>query len=109
MVSRSPEVHQREVEFVGVLVDAGTAPNDLLKFGHRTDGPIENDQPTGLCVDTSLEQSRGGDNNGIAALGIFEISVLRLAFSIAACDPHEVPVVFIAMSLVAVYELLAHP
>ena len=51
MAGRAAEIDQREVELLGVLVDAGAAPDDLLELGHRADRPVEHDQAAGLRID----------------------------------------------------------
>ena len=68
MAGRAAEVDQREVELLGVLVDAGAAPDDLLELGHRADRAVEHDQPAGLRIDAGREQPRGGDEHGIFRL-----------------------------------------
>ena len=62
VAGRAAEVHQREVELLGVLVDAGAAPDDLLELGHRADFAVEHDQAAGLRIDAGGQQPRGGDD-----------------------------------------------
>ena len=68
VVGRAPEINQREIELLRVLVDAGAAPDDLLELGHRAHGAVEHDEPAGLGIHASGEQPRGGDENGIFRL-----------------------------------------
>lgn len=51
MAGRAPEVDQREIELLGILVHAGAAPNDLLELAHRADLAVEHDQAAGLRID----------------------------------------------------------
>ena len=51
MVGRAPEIHHREVELAGVLMHAGTAPDDLLELGHGAYYAVEHDEPAGLDID----------------------------------------------------------
>ena len=79
VVGRAAEVDQREVELLGVLVDAGAAADDLLELGHRADGAVEHDQAAGLGIDAGGEQPRGGDEDGIFRFRVDEVAELRLA------------------------------
>ena len=63
MVGRAPEIDQREIELLGVLVNAGAAPDDLLELGHRADGAVEHDQPAGLGIHAGREQPGGRDEH----------------------------------------------
>ncbi len=68
MAGRAAKVDQREVELLGVLVDAGAAADDLLELGHRADRAVEHDQPAGLRIDAGREKPRGRDQHGIASI-----------------------------------------
>ena len=57
VVGRLPEVDQREVVLLGVLVDARAAADDLLELGHRADFAVEHDEAAGLRVDAGREQA----------------------------------------------------
>ena len=93
MAGRAAEVDQREVELLGVLVDAGAAPDDLLELGHRADLAVEHDQAAGLRIDAGREQPRGGDEHGVLRFRVDEVAELVLAFVVAAGDAHDVAVV----------------
>jgi hypothetical protein len=56
MAGRAAEVDQREKVLLGILVDAGASPDDLLEFGHRAHRAVEYDQPTGLRIDAGGEK-----------------------------------------------------
>ena len=109
MVGRPAEVDQREVELLGVLVDAGAAPDDLLELGHRAHLAVEHDQPAGLGIDAGGEQPRGGDDHRIFRFRVDEVAELRLAFVVVAGDAHDVAVVLGDEVGVLVDERLPHP
>jgi hypothetical protein len=50
MVGRTPEINQCEIKLLGVLVNAGSAPDDLLEFRHGTYGAVKHDETAGLCI-----------------------------------------------------------
>ena len=109
MAGRAAEVDQREVELLGVLMDAGAAPDDLLELGHRADLAVEHDQAAGLRIDAGREQPRGGDEHGILRFRVDEVAELILAFLVAAGDAHDVAVVLGDEIGVLVDERLPHP
>ena len=96
MAGRAAKVDQGEIEFLGVLMDAGAAPDDLLELGHRADCAIEHDQAAGLRIDAGGEQARGGDQHGIFRFRVDEVAELVLAFLVAAGDAHDIALVFVA-------------
>ena len=108
VVGGAPEIHQREVEFAGVLMHAGSAPQDLLELGHGADLTVEHDQAAGLDIDPGGEQPRGGDQHGMLGFRIDEVAQLRLALGIAAGDAHDVAVVPVHQVGVFVDERLPH-
>ena len=79
VVGGAPEIHQREVEFAGVLVHAGATAEDLLELGHGADLAVEHDQAAGLDINPGGEQPRGGDQHGMFGFRVDEVSQLRLA------------------------------
>ena len=108
VAGRAAEIDQREIELLGVLVDAGAAPDDLLELGHRADRAVEHDQAAGLRIDAGGKQPRGGDEHGIFRFRVDEVAELGLAFGVAAGDAHDVAVVFVAQIRVLVDERLPH-
>ena len=68
MVGRAAEIDQREIELLGVLMDAGAAPDDLLELRHGADLAVEHDQAAGLGIHAGGKQPRGGDEDGIFRL-----------------------------------------
>ena len=108
MAGRAPEVHQGEVEFVGVLVDAGAASDDLFEFGHGLDCAVQHDQPAGLGIDAGGEQPRGGDQHGVFGFRVNEVTELCLSFGIVAGDAHDVAVVVTRQVGVLVDERLSY-
>ena len=108
MAGCAAKVHQREIEFSGVLVDAGAASDNLLELGHGADLAVEDDEPAGLNVDAGGEQPRGGDQHGVSGFRVDEVAELRLPFGIAAGDAHDVAVVTVHEVGVLVDEGLAH-
>ena len=109
MAGRAAKVDQREVELLGVLVDAGAAPDDLLELGHRADRAVEHDQAAGLRIDAGGEQPRGRDEHGIFRFRVDEVAELLLAFLVAAGDAHDIAVVLGDEVRVLVDERLPHP
>ena len=105
---RLPEVDEREVVLLGVLVDAGAAADDLLELGHRADLAVEHDQAAGLGIDAGREQPRGRDDDGVFRLGIDEVAELGLAFGVVAGDAHHVAVVLLHEIGVLVDQGLPH-
>jgi len=57
MRGRTAKVDQGEIEFLGVFMHAGAAPDDLLELGHRADFAVEHDQAAGLRIDAGGEQA----------------------------------------------------
>ena len=90
MIGRAAEVDQGEVKLLGVLMDAGAAPDDLLELGHRADCPVEHDQPAGLGIDAGGEQARGGDEDRIFGFRVDEVAELGLSLVIVAGDAHDI-------------------
>ena len=109
MVGRAPEINQREIKLLGVLMDAGAAPDDLLKLRHRAHSAVEHNQAAGLGVHASGEQPRGRDKDGIFCFRVDEVPELRLPFGVAAGDAHDVAVIFVAQVLILVDQSLPHP
>jgi hypothetical protein len=50
MAGRAAKVDQREIELLGVLVNAGAAPDDLLEFSHGPHFAIQHNQAAGLRI-----------------------------------------------------------
>jgi hypothetical protein len=108
-VRGAAEVHDREIELLLVGVNASAAADDLLELGHRADGAVEHDQPTGLGVHARGEQPGRRGDDGVIRFRIDEIADLGLAFGVAAGDPHHVAVVLGVEVGVLVDERLPHP
>ena len=108
MAGCASEVHQGEVEFVGVLVDAGASADDLLEFGHGPDFAVQHDQPAGLGINAGGEQPRGGDQHGVSGFRVNEVTELCLSFCVAAGDAHDVAVVVVCQFGVLVDERVSH-
>ena len=51
MTSRTSKIDQGKVEFVSILVYAGTPPDDLLELSHRANRPVEHNQAASLRID----------------------------------------------------------
>jgi hypothetical protein len=109
MVTCAPEVDQREVKLVRVLVDTSAASDNLLEFGHRPDLSVENNQATGLHVDSGREQPRGGNEHRIFGFRIHEIAKLRLTLGVIAGDSHYVAAIFGDEVGVLVNQCAPHP
>ena len=108
MAAHAAKVHQGEMEFSGVLMHAGAAPDNLLELGHGADLAVEHDEPAGLHVNAGRKQPRGGDQHGVSGFRVDEVAELRLPFGIAAGDAHDVAVVTVHEVGVLVDEGLAH-
>ena len=109
MVGGAPEINQREIKLLGVLVNARAASDDLLELRHGAHGTVEHDEAAGLGVHAGGKQPRCGDQNRIFGFRVDEVSELGLALRVAAGDAHDVAVVLVAQVLVLVDERLAHP
>jgi hypothetical protein len=109
MARRAAKVDQREEELLGVLVNAGAAPDKLLELGHRAYSAIEHDQPAGLRIDASREKPRGRHQYGIFRFRVDEVAKLVLAVLVAASDAHDVARIFRDQIGVLVDERLPHP
>ena len=108
VVGGAAEIDQREIELLGVLVNAGAAPDDLLEFRHGAHGAVEHDEAAGLGVHAGGEQPRGGDEDRIFCFRVDEVAELRLPLRVAAGDAHDVAVVLVAQVLVLVNQGLPH-
>src|SRR5690606_984950 len=84
------EVHDGEVEFAVVLVDAGAATDDLLELGHGGDATVEHDELTGLRIDARGHELGGGGDDRVGGLGVDEVVELGLAHVVVAGDAHDV-------------------
>ena len=109
VVGRTPEINQREIKLLGVLVNAGAAPDDLLKLRHRADSTVKHDEPASLGVHAGGEQARGRNKDGIFCFRVDEVPELRLPFRVAPRDSHDVAVILVAQVLVFVNQSLTHP
>ena len=56
------EVHDGEVILAVFFFDAGAAPDNLFESGHGLNGFIEDDELTGLGIDSGGEKFGGGGN-----------------------------------------------
>ena len=102
------EIHDGEEELVVVLVDAGTAADDLLEFGHGVDAFVEHDQAAGLRIDARRHQLRGRGNDREGGFRIDEVVELRLAFVVVAGDAHDVLAVGGSQVRVGIDQRLTH-
>jgi hypothetical protein len=50
VVCRAAKIDQGKIEFLGVLMNSGASPDDLLELSHRTNRAVEHDQAAGLSV-----------------------------------------------------------
>ena len=108
VVGRTPKINQREIELLGVLVNAGAAPDDLLEFRHGADGTVEHDEAAGLGIHAGREQTRRRHEDGILCFRVDEVPELRLALGVASRDAHDVAVILVAQVFVLVDQGLPH-
>ena len=108
MVGRFPEVDQREVVLLGLLVNSCATPQDLLELRHRLDFPVERNHPTGLRIHARREQPRRRDDHRELRLGIDEAVELLDAFLVVPGDSHHIALVLRTQVAVLVGERLSH-
>ena len=72
------------------IVNARTASDDLLEFGHRLDFIVEHNQFAGFAIDAGGHQFGGSNNCRILLIRVDEIIKLRLAFGIVAGNAHNI-------------------
>ena len=109
VVGRTPEINQREIKLLRILMHAGAAPDDLLKLGHRADSTVKDNEPAGLGVNAGGEQPRGRNKDGIFCFRVDEVPELRLPLGVAPRDSHDVAVVLVTQVFVFVDQSLPHP
>ena len=109
MAARAPEIHQGEIELLGVLMHPGAPPDDLLELGHGADCAVQHDEPAGLRVDAGGKQPGCSDQHWISGFRVDEVTELLLPLAVVAGDAHDVAVVRTHQIGVLVNEPLAHP
>ena len=108
VVRRAAKIHQREIELLGIGMDARASTDDLLELGHRADFAIEHYQAARLGINAGRKQAGGRDDDGISRLRVDEVAKLVLAILIVAGDAHDVAMIDRHQVGVLVDERLAH-
>ena len=71
--SRPLEVHDSEPKLARVLVNAGAAPDDLLKLNQRLNALVEHNEFASPCIHSGRQQLRGRSDDRISPLGVDKI------------------------------------
>ena len=109
MVGCAAKVDECEVILAGVFMHAGATADDLFELGQAADATLQHNETTGLRVNASGEQARGGDDNRRRTFGVDEIAELVFALGIVAGDAHDVARIFVHQVGVFVDQRLPHP
>ncbi|VXG75735.1 hypothetical protein CDS [Salmonella enterica subsp. enterica serovar Derby] len=103
------EVEDGEPQLAVAFINAGTAADDLLEFGHRLNVLVQHHQFAGLCVDAGGHQLGGGGDNRIGFFGVNKVIQLCFADVVIAGDFHHILVVLLDLFRVEIDQRAAHP
>ena len=103
------EIHDGEILFAVVGLEACATTDDLLELGHGVYVVIQNDEPARFAVHASRHQFGGRNDHGIFAVLCDKVVELRLALGVVAGNTHDILGILRHEVAVFVHERLPHP
>ena len=85
-----PKIHDGKIKLAIIFIDAGATPNDLLKFSHRSNAPIQHNKLASLGINAGAHQLGSSTDNWVGRFGVNKVIELGFAFIVVAGDAHDV-------------------
>ena len=103
-----PKIHDGKIKLAIIFIDTGATPNDLLKFGHGGNAPIQHNKLASLRINAGTHQLGSSTDNWVGGFGVDKVIELGFAFIVVAGDAHDVFCIGRCKVGIGVYHCLSH-